>query len=125
MSIRFRYAFKWDNKNTWFQCGTWPKNSLADIRKLRNDANSLLATGINPTDHKNAEKISNQAQVEETIAQAELISNGNKTFVDMYLDWLKDGVKRKDGNAEIKRSFEKDVLPDLRNVPVKELSEKK
>lgn len=125
VSVRFRYAFKWNNKNTWFQCGTWPKKSLADIRKIRTDAHALLATGVNPTDHKSAEKIANQAEIEETIAQAEIKKNENKTFFDMYSDWIENGVKRKDANAEIKRSFEKDVLPHLRDVPIKALTEQK
>ncbi|MDD2882427.1 MAG: tyrosine-type recombinase/integrase [Rhodoferax sp.] len=124
VSIRYRYAFKWKNKNTWFQCGTWPKKSLADIRKSRDDAQALLSTGVNPTDHKNAEKITNQTQIEEIIAQAATADNENKTFFDMYTDWKKNGVKRKDGNSEIERSFEKDVLPKLKNIPVKNLTEK-
>lgn len=124
VSVRYRYAFKWQLKIKWHQCGTWPKNSLADIRKNRNDAEKLLAGGVNPTDHKNAQKINNQAQVEKTIAQAEIANNENKTFFDMYTYWKDYGVKRSDGNAEIARSFEKDVLPKLRDVLVKSLTEK-
>lgn len=123
VSIRYRYAFKWNNKNTWYQCGTFPKKSLAEIRKCRNEAHALLADGVNPTDHKSAEKIANQTQIEETIAQAEAEKNEIKTFFDMYTAWLADGVKRKDGNFEIKRSFEKDVLPDLKDIPIKKISE--
>lgn len=123
VSVRFRYAFKWQNKNEWFQCGTWPKNSLADIRQRRKDANALLTEGINPKDHKRAEKIENQARIEESIARAETANNNNKTFFDMYSVWLENGVKRSDGNAEIKRSFEKDVLPGMRDIPVKKITE--
>lgn len=124
VSVRYRYAFKWQLKNKWFQCGTWPKKTLADIRKSRNDAANLLVEGVNPTDYKNALKITNQAQVEETIAQAVIASNENKTFFEMYSDWKDYGVRRKDGNAEIERSFEKDVLPKLRDIPVKNIAEK-
>lgn len=123
VSVRYRYAFKWEGKNKWHQCGTWPKKSLADIRKCRNDAHALLASGLNPTLHKIAEKITNQTQIEETIAQAETEKNEIKTFFDMYTSWLADGLTRKDGNAEIRRSFEKDVLPDLRDIPIKKITE--
>ena len=124
VSVKFRYAYKWQTKLKWFQCGTWPKNSLADIRRNRNDAAKLLAEGVNPTNHKSAQKISNQAKVDEINAQAVIARNENKTFFDMYSDWTDIGVKRSDGNAEIARSFGKDVLPSLKDVLVKELREK-
>ena len=123
VSVRFRYAFKWQTKNTWFQCGTWPRITLATIRQRRKDASDLLATGVNPKDHKRVEKIQSQARIEETIALAKTADNENKTFFDMYSQWLTNGVKRKDGNAEIKRSFEKDVLPDLQDTLVKKITE--
>ena len=123
VSIRFKYAFKWQKKNTWVQCGTWPTITLATIRQRRKDASDLLATGINPKDHKRVEKIENQARIEETIALAKAADNKNKTFFDMYSEWLTNGVRRKDGNAEIKRSFEKDVLPILKNIQVKKITE--
>ena len=124
VSVKFRYAYKWQTKLKFFQCGTWPKNSLADIRKNRNEASKLLAIGVNPTGHKKAQKITNQAKVDEINAQAVIASNENKTFFDMYSDWTDIGVKRSDGNAEIARSFGKDVLPSLKDVLVKELREK-
>lgn len=123
VSVRFRYAFKWENKVEWYQCGTWPKNALADIRQRRKEASELLASGINPKDHKQLVKIENQARIERTIAQAESANNENKTFYDMYTAWLEFGVKRSDGNSEIKRSFEKDVLPELNEIPVKKITE--
>lgn len=41
----------------------------------------------------------------------------------MYDAWLADGVSRKDGNAEIRRSFGKDVLPTLGDQPVRAVTE--
>ncbi len=37
--------------------------------------------------------------------------------------WLRDGVRRSDDNAEIKRSFTADVLPYIGDVPVRALTE--
>ena len=41
----------------------------------------------------------------------------------MFDAWLAYGVSRKDGNAEIRRSFEKDVLPPLGGQPVRAVTE--
>ena len=51
-----------------------------------------------------------QAEMAEQAAKlaAEL---ANSTFRELFETWLSDGVGRKDGNAELRRTFEKDVLP--------------
>ena len=41
----------------------------------------------------------------------------------MFNAWLEQGVGREDGNAELRRTFEKDVLPVVGNVLVKEITE--
>lgn len=47
----------------------------------------------------------------------------NLTVSDLFESWLQDGVSRKDGNAELRRSFEKDVLPEIGMVLIKNLTE--
>lgn len=42
---------------------------------------------------------------------------------DMCEAWMATGVLRKDGNAELRRSFQKDVIPAIGNKPVKDLTE--
>lgn len=41
----------------------------------------------------------------------------------MFDAWIADGVARKNGNAELRRSFEKDVLPVLGDKPVRSITE--
>lgn len=123
VSIRFKYAFKWDGKVVWHQCGTWPTVTLEKIRTNRDHARILVKTGVNPVDHKKADRIEKQAQVLATIARAELENTENLPFLAMYEKWLASGVVRKDGNDEIRRSFEKDVLPAIGNMPVKNITE--
>ena len=48
-----------------------------------------------------------KAAVEATIAQAAAEASQNRPFKDMFDAWMADGVARKDGNAELRRSFEK------------------
>ncbi|RYH59603.1 MAG: site-specific integrase [Alcaligenaceae bacterium] len=45
-------------------------------------------------------------------------------FNAMFEEWLDIGVSRKDGNAELRRAFGKDVLPALGEMPVKNITEK-
>jgi integrase len=45
------------------------------------------------------------------------------TVQDMFEAWIRDGVSRKDGNAELLRSFNADVLPHIGTKPIKEVTE--
>jgi integrase len=123
VSIRFEYIFKWNGRVKWHQCGTWPTKSLETIRENRDKARALVKEGINPTDHKKASHIEAQAKIEAVIKEAELSKAENSTFCEMFEVWLSDGVARMDGNQELRRSFGKDVLPLLGNMPVKNIKE--
>lgn len=47
----------------------------------------------------------------------------NKTFRSLFEAWLIDGVSRKDGNAELRRSFEKDLFPVLGELPARDVDD--
>jgi hypothetical protein len=47
----------------------------------------------------------------------------NLTVADLFDAWLQDGVRRRDGNAELQRSFRADVLPKIGKKPVRTLTE--
>ncbi len=123
VSIHFKFAFKWSAKVVWHYCGSWPAMPMEQIRRQRDDARKLVRSGVNPNDHKKAERIENQAAVEATIARIAAEESQNSPFRAMLEAWLADGVARKDGNAELRRSFEKDVLPTLADKPVRHINE--
>ena len=123
VSVHFSYAFKWEGKVAWHYCGTWPSTSLEAIRAERDRARGLTKEGINPTDAKRADKIEAQAKVEAIIAAAARQEAEDLPIRKMYEAWLQDGVARADGNAELRRSFEKDVLPAIGEVPVRAVTE--
>lgn len=122
VSIRFKYAFKWKGKLSWFQCGTWPTVGLAVVRAKRDEAKARLKEGINPTTNKEASKIEAQAAKEAIIAkhQAELAKQ--MTVKDLFDAWIADGVARKDGNKELCRLFNKEVLPAIGCVELRLLT---
>lgn len=44
-------------------------------------------------------------------------------FKQLFETWMADGVSRKDGNAEILRTFTRDVLPSIGTRPVREVTD--
>lgn len=123
VGVHFRYGFKRDGKKAWHYCGTWPATSLERVRAARDEARSLLKRGLDPNESRTAERIESRQRIQATIeAEARRLAE-NASIGEMYSAWLADGVSRKDGNAEIRRSFEKDVLPTLGAQPVRTVTE--
>lgn len=123
VSVRFQYIFKWQGKATWHQCGTWPTLSLEAIRDQRDRARAWVKAGVNPNDQKRAHRIEAQAKVEALIQEAERKHTENLTFTEMFNAWISNGVARADCNAELCRSFNKDILPAIGDHPVRSLAE--
>jgi integrase len=90
--------------------------TLADARAENARLQAIARGGTDPREEANRRKAQEAARIETEKASA-------ATFRDMFDAWARDGVRRSDGNAEIKRSFEKDVLPALAHKPVKSLTE--
>ena len=123
VSVKFKFQFKWQGKVCWFYCGTWPTSSLAEIRQSRDSAREQVKGGVNPIAGRQADRIQAQNKVREIIeaeAQAKIAA---LTVSDLFDAWIKGGVTRSDGNAEILRSFTKDVLPSLGAKLVSEVTE--
>lgn len=123
ISIRFKYAYRWNGKVAWFSCGTYPTNDLVAIRGDRDAAKSFVKSGVDPKAKKTADKISNQVAVEAVIAEAEQKITDDLSFQDLYDVWIKDGVSRADKNKYIIQSFNKHALPSLAKISIRNLTE--
>lgn len=123
VSLSFRYGFKRAGKKARHYCGTWPTSSLEAIRAERDRARTLVNDGVKPTDAKRAARIEAQAAVEATIAEAARVEAENLPVHAMFEAWMSDDVLRSDGNAELRRCFEKDVLPAIGAKPVRYTTE--
>ena len=123
VTIVFKYGFKWEGKKAWYYAGSWPDTDLAVIRQNRDSARDLVKQGINPNDHKKAARIEAQAAVKATIAQAKRAEAENLDVSALFETWVRDGVARSDGNAEIIRTFSRDVLPVIGAVKLRELTD--
>lgn len=120
----FRYEFKMGGAKRDQRLGSWPKKSLVQIRAERDEVRASVTKGIEPAAARKAAKIEAQAAVAATIAEAERQAAENKTFTDLFEEWMCDGVSRQDGNAELRRSFSKDVLPAIGDKPLRTITEK-
>ncbi|MBE2261213.1 MAG: site-specific integrase [Burkholderiaceae bacterium] len=118
-SVMFRWRFRHDNKLADFTAGTWPGDSLKEIREEHERAVALHSAGKNPTTERNLQKLAAaHAQTEQLRVHEE------ETVKALALRWqalelVKRGDKgRKDNGAEVIRSFERDVFPSIGSTPI-------
>ena len=123
VTIHFRYGIRFQGRRAWHYCGTWPTTSLESIRDARDRAQSDLKAGVNPNDRRAASRIEEQRKVEQTIKLEAERKASDATLRMLFEQWASDGVARKDGNSEIRRSFEKDLLAQLGDKPLRTVTE--
>lgn len=118
-SVMFRWRFRYDDKFADFTVGTWPGDSLKEIRDEHEKAIALHNAGKNPTTERNLQKLAAaQAQTEQLRIHEE------ETVKALTLKWqslelTKRGDKgRKDNGVEVIRSFERDVFPRIGSTPI-------
>jgi integrase len=90
--------------------------TLADARTENAKIQALARDGIDPQQVAMDRRRAEAAQGE--LRQTELLTVG-----DLFESWLADGVRRADGNTELRRAFTKDVLPTLGSRTVRAVTE--
>lgn len=123
ISIPFYYRYRHAGKLHDISCGTWPADSLAQIRARRDAARGTVTAGGDPATRKKVDKIELQEAMLSKIAQTNAQRESQLTVADLFDLWIVNGVRRKDGNADLKRRFNADVLPLIGGVTIRELSE--
>jgi integrase len=91
--------------------------------KIRALARQDVDYQIKLADELEAEQKIRLADAKRSAETAEFEKTERLTIRDMFVAWLKDGVRRKDGNEELQRSFSADVLPKIGDNSVKNVSE--
>ena len=109
----FNYIKPYIKKRTNLSFGKYPDVSLADARVRKSDAKSLLAKNIDPKDHKNQ-------------SEREAKQNLESTFGVVTVKWyeLKAQRVKPESLKKIWLSFQKHVLPELKDIPVTDLKPK-
>lgn len=123
VTVSFYYRYRFDGKSKDFSCGTWPADSLSTIRSNRDGARAKVAEGVDPAAEKKVVRHEKQEALAAKLVEIEAKRVADLTVQDMFDAWVTDGVRRKDGNAEIKRLFGADVLPGLGGIAVKAVTE--
>ena len=123
VTVHWRYAFKRDGRVAWHYCGTWPIVSLEAVRLARDAARDALRRGADPNEKRQADRIEERERVRATIAADERRRAEDATVEELAREWLKNGVLRKDGNADLRRSFEKDLFPRIGSTSVRKTTE--
>ena len=115
--ITFRFRYRFADKQSWMNLEV---TTLVDARKEREKYTGFLLVGLDPTLERQLKiKRANQQQIEEQEAIAKL--QARMTVSDLFVQWCEtDLITRKD-LSEIKRMFNKDVLPDLGELFVEDV----
>jgi integrase len=110
------YRFRLGDKRPEMYLGTWPDKALAELRELRNAARELVRRSIDPREAAREKK--------EKAAAAKAKEEARLTLRGMFAKWDKLHLRRayKDGGAEPRRYFEKEILPLLGDLPAEELT---
>ena len=94
--------------------------SLQDAREEAAKIRALARQGI---DYQIQLLQVTQAESQRIADEALVQKADGLTVKDMFEAWLRDGVRRKDGNAELRRSFNADVLPHIGAKPIRDVTE--
>ena len=146
VSVKFTWRYRFDKKVREVSVGTWPKMSLMEIRNLRDKLKVDLTNGVVRRDvvaerkaMQEAERLRTQALHEAELLRIEVerqetllkgqqrleelaVISRRITVSDLFERWSSvDLVRRKDNGAEIRRMFEKDVLPSLGTMAVEDV----
>lgn len=91
--------------------------TLAEARQRKEEILALARKGIDFRDKEEDERKAKAKSLAKEKADGLTVSN-------LFEQWVKDGVARKDDNAELRRLFSKDVLPVIGNKPLRELTDR-
>ena len=117
----FWYRYKRGNSSKWFRIGNYPAISLKEARVQAQTLDLKRKQGIDPIEER--ERTILQREAERKFLEAEIATKESRLTVrDLFDRWVKvDLVRRKDGGAEVRRMFEKDVRPSLGRLAVEDV----
>lgn len=109
--MHWRMKFRFNGKENIFSIGSYPDTTLAQARRIRDEARLNLKDGINPNEAKKQKKL----QVDEsTLLKA------------LAMEWMQDrkAVIKKATYLRDLSVFEKDLFPDLGDMPIDQIKGK-
>lgn len=109
--MHWRMKFRLLGKENIFSIGTYPDTSLAQARRIRDEARLQIKDGINPNEGKKQRKL----QVDESTL-----------FRALAMEWMEDrkAVIKEATYLRDLSVFEKDLFPDLGGMPIDQIKGK-
>ncbi len=118
-SVMFRWRFRFNDKLSDFTAGTFPRDSLKEIRDALKAAVELHDAGKNPNTEQKLQRLNAASAQDEQVRV-----HNEETVKVLTLKWkklelTKRGRKgRRDDGAEVIRSFEADIFPRFGDAPL-------
>ncbi|MDR1968026.1 MAG: integrase arm-type DNA-binding domain-containing protein [Burkholderiaceae bacterium] len=115
---RLRYRF--DGREGMLSLGTFPGVPLATARQRREQAHTMIASGVNPSEHRKAEK-TRAALEAQAQAQADAGLPGPGSFEYVAREWFDHVHREKVSMGHAERTmirFEQNVFPWLGRRPI-------
>lgn len=109
--MHWRMKFRFNGKENIFSIGSYPYTTLAQARRIRDEARLNLKDGINPNEAKKQKKL----QVDE-----------NTLFRALAMEWMQDrkAVIKETTYLRDLSVFEKDLFPALGDMPIDQIKGK-
>jgi hypothetical protein len=109
--MHWRMKFRFNGKENIFSIGTYPDTTLAQARRIRDEARLNLKDGINPNEAKKQKKL----QVDESTL-----------FRALAMEWMQDrkAVIKEATYLRDLSVFEKDLFPALGDMPIDQIKGK-
>jgi integrase len=121
VSVAFSWRYRFDGKKKDIRCGTWPGDRLSAVRKERDKMRRILEGGKDPALERKTERLETKAEQQTKVAELQE-QLARPTVRDLYERWVSLEIsRRRDGGAEVKRGFEKDVLPKIGMVVAEDI----
>jgi len=128
VSVYFDWRYRFEGKVKQIAVGAWPKLNIAAIRAERDRLKVEVESGSDPAERRKAERLKIKADQLEAVAEQEqritelAAQQARLTVRDLFERWASvDLIRRRDGGKEIRRMFEKDVLPIIGALAVEDV----
>lgn len=121
VTVAFSYRYRFGGKQREYRCGTWPRDKLSTVRESRDAARLQVTRGIDPALARQMEKATREkTAASESVAFERFLTR--PTIRTLFDEWqARDLRNRKDAGREVRRGFEKDVLPRIGDTAIEDV----
>ncbi|EXI15696.1 MULTISPECIES: tyrosine-type recombinase/integrase [Acinetobacter] len=120
----WRYRFQWLKKTQMMSLGEYPIIGLAEARTKRDEAKSLVASGINPVEEKENQKKAKSDEYENRVLfkhvaaeyKAEKLINRSERYQEAFQRALDKDILKVIGEKDIKEVTSADVLTIMKKT---------